>query len=542
VSATALARELVTQLAAAGVRDVVLSPGSRSAPLAYAFAAADSAGWLRTHVRLDERGAGFFAVGLARAGLLRGEAGPVAVVTTSGTAVANLHPAVLEASHSSLPLVLVAADRPHELRGTGANQTTAQVGIFAGAVRAALDLPAGFAPAALRGHVARLVAAAGGTVSNDPGPVHLNVGLREPLAPPDSWAPGSLPGPVRVEPAGQAVPLVLSAGRRTVVVAGDGAGPAAAAAAAAGGWPLLAEPTSGSRVTPALTHYQALLTAGLAASAERVLVFGHPTLSRPVSALLARPDLEVVVVGASPRWTDVAGVATAVVGGVSPTAPTTADRAWQVLWQRADAELGVLLDPSPIERAARILWEAAGDTPLVVGSSNAVRALDLAAPAAPVRAVANRGLAGIDGTLATAAGLAAGLGEPVRAVVGDLTFLHDVGSLARGVAEPAADLQVVVLNDAGGGIFAMLEYGGGADRELFLRYFATPQAVDVAPLAKAFGARHTRVGARDLAAALAAPIRGLSVIEVAIDARDLVASRAATARHAAAVVRRVPSQ
>ncbi|NCD19386.1 MAG: 2-succinyl-5-enolpyruvyl-6-hydroxy-3-cyclohexene-1-carboxylate synthase, partial [Actinobacteria bacterium] len=150
-----VAREVVTQLVAAGVRDVVLSPGSRSAPLAYALAAAERAGWLRVHVRVDERSAGFFALGLARAAALSGVARPVAVATTSGTAVANLHPAVLEASHSGIPLLVVSADRPHELRGTGANQTTAQVGIFGGAVRAALDLPAGVDPVAVRGHVTR---------------------------------------------------------------------------------------------------------------------------------------------------------------------------------------------------------------------------------------------------------------------------------------------------------------------------------------------------------------------------------------------------
>src|SRR5699024_8322173 len=154
------AREFVTQFVAAGVRDVVLAPGSRSAPFAYALAAAEDAGWLHVHVRVDERTAGFVALGLARAAALRGESRPVAVVTTSGTAVANLHPAVLEASHGGVPLVVVSADRPHELRGTGANQTTVQVGLFARAVRASLDVPAGFDPGAVRGHVTRLAAAA----------------------------------------------------------------------------------------------------------------------------------------------------------------------------------------------------------------------------------------------------------------------------------------------------------------------------------------------------------------------------------------------
>ena len=200
MSSTAMARALVTQLAAHGVRDVVVAPGSRSAPLAHALADAEAAGWLRTHVRIDERTAGFFALGLARAWALRGEPRVVAVVTTSGTAVANLHPAVLEASHAGLPLLVITADRPHEWHRTGANQTTVQTGIYADAPRAVAELPARANPAAARGHVARLVAAALGTLTTDPGPVHLNVSFAEPLVPDGPWTPGDLPAPVRVTP------------------------------------------------------------------------------------------------------------------------------------------------------------------------------------------------------------------------------------------------------------------------------------------------------------------------------------------------------
>ncbi|MGM0386750.1 MAG: thiamine pyrophosphate-binding protein, partial [Actinomycetota bacterium] len=217
MSSTAVARALVTQLVAAGVRDAVLSPGSRSAPLAYALAAAERAGWLTVHVRVDERSAGFFGLGLARAAALGGEPRSVAVATTSGTAVANLHPAVLEASHSGLPLVVVSADRPHEVRGTGANQTTDQWGIFASAVRATLDVPAGFEPRAVRGQVTRLVAAALGTLSRDPGPVHVNVGFREPLLPAARWEPGAPPAPVRMVPAPAGEPVALHPGVRTLV-------------------------------------------------------------------------------------------------------------------------------------------------------------------------------------------------------------------------------------------------------------------------------------------------------------------------------------
>ncbi|WP_130014635.1 2-succinyl-5-enolpyruvyl-6-hydroxy-3-cyclohexene-1-carboxylic-acid synthase, partial [Serinicoccus sediminis] len=180
---TALATVLVDELVRAGVREAVLSPGSRSAPLAYALEEADRTGRLRLHVRIDERSAGFLALGLARGG-----GAPVPVVTTSGTAVANLHPAVLEAHHSGVPIIVLSADRPAELRGTGANQTTVQPGIFAGAVRWEVDLPAPEAVTAgagahWRSTVCRALAAAVSTGGPGRGPVHLNVSFRDPLAP-----------------------------------------------------------------------------------------------------------------------------------------------------------------------------------------------------------------------------------------------------------------------------------------------------------------------------------------------------------------------
>lgn len=541
MTASDLAREIVTQLAAAGMRDVVICPGSRSAPFAYALADAAAAGWLRTHVRVDERGAGFFAVGLARAALLQGRARPIAVITTSGTAVANLHPAVLEASHSGLPLLVLSADRPHELRGTGANQTTWQPGMFAAAVRASFDLPAGFGIRAVRGQMTRLVAAALGTLTRDPGPVHLNVGLREPLVPQQPWSPGVLPDPVLVSPAAASAAVAVDAGRRTVVVAGDGAGPVAAEVAHAAGWPLLAEPTSGARIAPAVTHYQALLTAGLAADVERILVYGHPTLSRPMSALLARPDLDILVVGGSPRWTDVAGAASAVIGAVTPPAPEAGDLAWLHRWQRADAELAAGFQPCPIERAVTTIWNTVGPA-LVLGSSNTIRVFDRVAvparPEQPVRAVANRGLAGIDGTIATAAGLAAGLGEPVRAVVGDLTFLHDLGSLAQGGLEDGVDLQIVVLNDEGGGIFSALEHRHAAQPGMFQRYFAAPQQVNLAAAAAAFGCDYAVPDIGTLAQVLDVPPKGRMVVELRLHTADYTSSHSALQGQAVAVVRR----
>ncbi|MGM0384735.1 MAG: thiamine pyrophosphate-dependent enzyme, partial [Actinomycetota bacterium] len=287
-------------------------------------------------------------------------------------------------------------------------------------------------------------------------------------------------------------------------------GPVAAEVAHAAHWPLLAEPTSGARTGAAITHYQALLAAGLADGVERVLVYGHPTLSRPVSALLARPG--VLVVGGGPRWTDVAGVAESVVPAVLPPEATPVDLAWHARWRAADDGAEEAWRGNPIERTARLIWER--DEVLMIGSSTTIRAFDRAAVPRRVRAVANRGLAGIDGTISTAAGLAAGLGEPVRVVLGDLAFLHDAGGLARGDLEAEVDLQVVVLDDHGGGIFATLEHGAEEDTGLFARYFTTPQGVDLGGIARAFGARYARVAVADLPTALAEPVSGRSVLHV----------------------------
>lgn len=535
------AREIVTALVQHGVRHAVLAPGSRSAPLAYALLSAHEAGWLRLHVRIDERVAGFLALGLAR-----GDGGPVPVVTTSGTAVANLHPAVLEAAHSGVPLVVISADRPHEMRGTGANQTTDQVRIFGRAIRFDAEIPADPVPGPpLRQLVTRALAAAQGHRTHHPGPVHLNTAFRDPLVPGAAWQPGPVPAAVDVVAPVEPVPVTLPRGPRTVVVAGDGAGAGARTLAEQGGWPLLAEPSSGARaggnVVPA---YRVLLgEAALAEDVERVVVLGRPTLSRPVGALLARHDTEVVVVAPQGEWPDVAGTAARVLPAVR-VAPAGrgahAGNPWLRRWQRAGraAEAALVaqvdgarhLDGLVLAREVAAATCAGHAPTVVLGSSSTVRDADLAAPAPtegePVRTVANRGLAGIDGTVSTATGLALAAGRPVRAVMGDLTFLHDAGGLLRGRLEPEPDLQVVVLNDVGGGLFATLEHGEPAREASFERVFGTPQDVDLGALARAHGADHVAVGSREeLRAALSHPVRGRSVVEVPVERRTLRADR-----------------
>ncbi|MFI2754422.1 2-succinyl-5-enolpyruvyl-6-hydroxy-3-cyclohexene-1-carboxylic-acid synthase [Cellulomonas sp. P22] len=567
--ATTAARVLVQALAALGVREAVLAPGSRSAPLAYALAEAArpdheraaGAPALTLHVRVDERAAGFLALGLAKAADAVGERRPVVVVTTSGTAVANLHPAVLEAHHAGLPLVVLSADRPHELRGTGANQTTEQVGLFGSAVRLAADVPAPSGRPGedrdLRNLLSRAVGAAMGTRTGAPGPVHLDVSFREPLAPAGApWPTPSDDGLTWVAPR-DAVPAALAApavgGARTtrraldlptVVVAGDGAGPVAREVAEANGWPLLAEPTSGALGgLHAVPAYRLLLAhPGLGGAVRRVVVLGRPTLTRPVQHLLGRDDVEVVVVTPEGRdWPDATRTAREVhtqvparmLAGAGPHAdgPHGWLAAWQSAGKAALAALDEVLDaPTPPSRsgtrvsgpalAREVARATAPDDVLVVGSSNPVRDLDLVATwDGPRLVLANRGLAGIDGTVSTALGVAHALPRRrVRALVGDLTFLHDAGGLLRGPLEPAVDLQLVVANDDGGSIFATLEHGAPEHADVFERVFGTPHGADLAALCAAYGVRHTRVSdVEGLAPALAAPGPGVSLVEVRVD-------------------------
>lgn len=520
---TRVARRLVRALVASGVRDVVCCPGSRDAPLIYALDRAEQRGWLRLHVRLDERSAAFMALGLSKAAVLSGRDAPAAVVTTSGTAVANLHPAVLEADAAGVPLLVCSADRPHEMWQTGANQTTRQAGIFGAATRFEASVAAGYpADSRLDALVLRAVTAATGALDVDPGPVHLNVCLRDPLVPdpqdgPDDPDESLTPTPRRVnrpEPG----PTPVSLPGRTVVVAGDGAGPGAEALALAGGWPLLAEPSSGARRGPnALVDYQGVLATGLGEEVEAVLVVGHPTLSRPISRLLAGPAAVTVVADRS-RWTDVAGIARVAPGPIELAHPGV-EAGWLRRWQQADSTARAAARPRLKDRICADLWRAStepGSPTLVIGASDVIRSFDRHAEPAdhsPI-VVSNRGLAGIDGTVSTALGLEAGLGRPTRVVVGDLAAAHDLTALLRGTDEPEPDLQVVVLNDHGGAIFAGLEHAA-APREVLRRFFLTPQVLDLGHVAQAVGAAHRRVGDTDF---LAEPVRGRSIVEVDLPA------------------------
>ncbi|WP_454132439.1 2-succinyl-5-enolpyruvyl-6-hydroxy-3-cyclohexene-1-carboxylic-acid synthase [Microbacterium lacticum] len=589
--ATDAAAALLGRLVELGVRHIVVSPGSRSQALALVAAELEARGAASVHVRIDERVAGFTALGIGR------ESGmPAVVLCTSGTAVANLLPAALEAHHAGVPLLLLTADRPPEQRGVGANQTTRQPGMFAPSVRFETDLPVpdevdeegtGEQSAMLRRVADEAMAAALGAGTRQAGPVHLNLPYREPLAGElPGWlgmptvelaaaAPGPDDAPAAPAPeqgpsgalyqGGGGIgesdrpsdpdvdPHVLERGPRTIVVAGADAGAGAEALAHAGGWPLVAEIVSGARFGRNLVHgYRTLLAdPELGGRVERVIVFGHPTLSREATALLSRPDVEVFAVrgpGEPLNLNDATTAVDAVIAAIGDQ-----DREWFGAWMRASRAAAVDLTPAapdadalastvpserlgalaaeldvlraPIDRAALVdaVWRATWPHDrLLFASSRLVRVADqlLAGKKVPVHA--NRGLAGIDGTIATGLGIAltsqaAGGPGLTRVVIGDLALLHDVGALLLPAGEQEPRIQVIVGNDGGGTIFDGLEVAQTASAAAMDRVLYTPQNVRVDLLAAAYGWEYVRATTRtELDQALVAPVTGRQLIEVAL--------------------------
>lgn len=531
----------------AGVTDVVVSPGSRSQALALAAVALERAGGLTVHVRLDERTAGFFALGLAV------ESGrPAAVVTTSGTAVANLHPAVLEAHHSGVPMVVLSADRPDELRGIGSNQTTVQPGMFGDAVAFVRDVEAPSAHgadasvrAALRDLARQAVAAAAGH-SGQPGPAQLNVAFREPLSAgldaedvqgvsddevDTAFATRRVHGGLPV------AELSPDDEPGTVVIAGHDAGADAERIAWELGAPLLAEVSSGARFGRNLVvAYRDLLRdADFGGAVRRAVVLGHPTLSREVPALLQRQGVETIVVRGpaadpfDPARASRADAATTFVSDVRVTGRTRPEhRAWVGRWVGASRQLlgdgdagpdlgakrspdraernkflrdEVALRRRPVDRAmlADAVWGVTWPHDrLVFGASQIIRVADGRVLGKKIRVHANRGLAGIDGTVSTALGIAAALEQSsasvgtTRVLLGDLTLLHDLGAFVTGTEERTHRVQVVVGNDHGGAIFRGLEVARTTPPEDMRRMMSTPQHVDVERVVTGLGWEYRR--------------------------------------------------
>ncbi|OBI06900.1 2-succinyl-5-enolpyruvyl-6-hydroxy-3-cyclohexene-1-carboxylic-acid synthase [Mycobacterium scrofulaceum] len=526
---TTQARVVVDELIRGGVRDVVLCPGSRNAPLAFALHDADRAGRIRLHVRIDERTAGYLAIGLAIAA-----GAPVCVAMTSGTAVANLGPAVVEANYARVPLIVLSANRPYEMLGTGANQTMEQLGYFGTQVRAAISLGlAEDAPERLdafnatwRSATCRVLAAATGSRTANAGPVQFDIPLREPL----------VPGP---QPQGAAVPQGRPSGRPwtytppvtfdqpldidlspdTIVIAGHGAGV----------HPNLAQlPTVAESTAPAPENPLHPLALPLLRP-KQVIMLGRPTLHRPVSALLADPKVPVYALTTGPRWPDVSGNSQATgTRAVTTGAPNPAwlKRCAEVNRHANEAVRGQL-EAHPLTTGLHVAAAVAdalrpGDQ-LVLGASNPVRDAALVGlDTHGIRVRSNRGVAGIDGTVSTAIGAALAYEGRTVALIGDLTFVHDSSGLLIGPTEPTPrQLTIVVSNDNGGGIFELLEQGDPRFSDVSSRIFGTPHDVDVGALCRAYHVESRQIEVDQLGAALDEPAPGMRVLEVKADRSSL---------------------
>jgi len=529
--------------------------------LALAAARLEKAGLVRLRVRIDERVGGFLALGLAVE-----EQRPVVVIVTSGTAVANLHPAMLEAHHSGVPLIVITADRPAELRGVGANQATVQPGIFGEAARHTFDIdaPTG-APGEREAAVdlaAQILDAA--QSPSRPGPVHVNLALADPLSgpwPEDFFSSDADADEVAREaetPRGESLALDYEPG--TVVVAGHAAGPEAEAVARALGAPLLAEVSSGAHFGPNLVvAYRDLLDrANFGDRVERVIVFGHPTLSRQVPALIQRPGVETIVVRShgADDYNPGHAVGTFVdaVHVVSGPDDSPTARSWLGRWvmtSRTELEqhdappIDIAISDEPTDQAAfsravlkgirasvsrRALVEAVWRMTwphdrLVLGASRLIREADQVVPGKKISVHANRGLAGIDGTIATGIGIALASQDATgvaaagvtRVLIGDLTLLHDAGAMLFGVGEPRPRIQVIVGNDDGGTIFDGLEVATVADPSSFDRVQLTPQLIAMEQLALAYGWEYVLVRSRGELEGALTPREYPTLIEVRLE-------------------------
>jgi 2-succinyl-5-enolpyruvyl-6-hydroxy-3-cyclohexene-1-carboxylate synthase len=547
------ARTLVQELHAAGVDMAITCPGSRSAPLA--LAVAGQAG-LAYGVHLDERNAAFHALGYAKA-----SGRPVALVCTSGTAGANFLPAVAEASQSRVPLIVLTADRPPELRAWGAAQTMEQRSLYAGFTRWSEEAPCpsegGPGEPYARALARRAVSEATGPA---PGPVHLNLPFREPLVParidlaPRPARPSARGGSVRTTVATEELALLAAELRkvsRGVLVFGpdtsDPAPPEAVRALAGRlGWPVLADPASGLRAGSLLDESlvcaadlllrSADATAALAP--ELIVRFGGLPTSKAVSTWMAgHPAAGVWLVDPAAGYRDpqhrAGRVVRASTGAFCESLAATLEGpsrealAWRERWRAADRIARTALDDALAAdprfltpQLARALWASLPDgATLYAANSMAIRELD--AFAGPrrgrLRVLANRGVNGIDGQVSAALGASAALGVPTVLWCGDLAFLHDLSGVLAGRLQ-GADLTIVVSNDDGGGIFEYLPVARSVSRAVFERLFAVPHGLELAELARGLGWEATRAGtAAVFEAALGRALRGgRHVIEVPV--------------------------
>ena len=546
----------VDELVRCGVRHAVTCPGSRNAPIILALAEREE---LECVSVIDERSAGFVALGIARAAR-----SPVAITCTSGTAAANLHPAVAEAREASVPLLVLTADRPPELRDVGAGQSIDQLDLYGRAAKWFVEVgshePGRASAVHHRGLACRSLATA---VGGRPGPVHLNFPLRDPLAPvseqldPADWEGRADGRPwTEVERAAGTPDLSGLARRidgasRGVVVCGDASEDVAeplARFAAARGWPLLADPASGVRCGPhdrshVIAHYDVLLRVPGFAEQHRpdlVLRVGEPPVSQSLRAWLA--GAEQIVVDPLESWHDPSRDARLVVAAppaplldALAAAPGQANTDWVGSWRRADALVPPALAAMPEGfegRIAAALEPALPDDALLwLSYSMPVRDVDAFFPTSPkpLRFLAGRGANGIDGVVSSAAGAALGSGRPAFVITGDVALVHDVGGLLA-ASRAGVDLTVVCVNNDGGAIFDFLPVAGAAERETYERHIATPHGVDLEAMARLAGLEHRLAAtAEELQAAVGAP----GLVEVRTDRETNVELHAELVRRVA---------
>ena len=506
-NSTSLARLIVRQIIEAGITDVVISPGSRNAPLSLAFFAAAQERLIKLHIRIDERTAAFFALGIIKA-----TGRPVPIVCTSGTAVANYHPAVLEASHTNAPLLVLTADRPAMLRKTGANQTTEQARIFGKAVRYFADIDGSVYPMELPLDSLRT------------GPVHLNLQFDEPLLPDDSteWLSQINVSPKEFVPRTKPATLRLVGARGVVVIGHDRGGLSVEEITSFTkklGWPVIAEdPLSFPEAVPHASIFLASQEIRATLIPQSVLVIGRTTLSRSINAFIKLSPITYVVdqrlaTVDSDRQAERKFTELPQLQGVIQSDEWIAK--WIKVSERAQ-KLIASLDGWNEPVIARAIAAAIPDgTALFISSSRPIRDFEgFATPRSGIDVFANRGLAGIDGNISTALGIAYAHTATI-AVLGDLSFLHDLTGL---VNKEEINCRFIVINNDGGGIFSTLPQRGV---EGFESVFGTPHGLNPAAIAQAMGVTAQQINSvKDLEAIVKAPINGVSVVVCDVPDRD----------------------
>jgi 2-succinyl-5-enolpyruvyl-6-hydroxy-3-cyclohexene-1-carboxylate synthase len=506
-NSTSLARVIVRQILEAGITDVVISPGSRNAPLSVAFYEASQEGLIKLHIRIDERTAAFFALGIIKA-----TGRPVPVVCTSGTAVANYHPAVLEASHTNAPLLVLTADRPAMLRKTGANQTTEQARIFGKAVRYFADIDGPVYPMELPLDSLRT------------GPVHLNLQFDEPLLSDDSsdWLSEVNVAPKDFVPRTKPGTLRLVGARGVVVIGHDRGGLTVEEISQFTktlGWPVIAEdPLS---FPDAVAHASIFLASPEIRSTlipQSVLIIGRTTLSRSINAFIKSSPITYVVdqrlaTVDTDRQADRKFTELPVLQGIIQSDEWIAK--WSKVSERAQKLIASLDGWNEAVIARTIAAAIPNESALFVSSSRPIRDLEgFAVPRSGLAVYANRGLAGIDGNISTALGIAYAHKATV-ALLGDLSFLHDLTGL---VNKEAINCRFIVINNDGGGIFSTLPQRGVNG---FETVFGTPHGLNPAAIAKAMGFVAKQITSlKELEAEIKAPISGISVVVCDVPGRE----------------------